>query len=232
MPEASKPPTQSILIGIVAISVLVLLAGCASISATSNVGADGTLKKYEVSASMNPDAYSQLNDRAKREGYESFCAQLKDRYNSSNYNEISCKKSSSNGKVTIDIKLKGYNTTDNPRISVSRSGENITYSDSLNTEYDIGQAELKYTVTMPGKIYDTNADELSNNNRTATWNVSENERPPNQVYAESTINPGLLGSLPTINLQDVSVIISTLFVVGYVYYFRSERFENPEINRG
>lgn len=231
MSVGSQLPVRRVVLVAGALSVLVLLAGCASISVASNVGDDGTLKKYHVSAGMSQNTYSQLNERAEQEGYDSFCAQLKAQYDSSNYDRGSCKKSSSDGTVTVDLMLKGYNTTDNHRISISRDEGNVTYTDSLDTKYGLSGANLTYTVTMPGKIYATNAEELSNGNRTATWHVGKNERPPDRIYAKSNVDPGLLGSLPTINLRGIGVALASLFLVGYVYYFRSDRFENPTIDR-
>lgn len=218
-------------LGVVALATLVLLAGCASITATSNVAPDGTLTKHQISATMGQNTYSRLDERADRQGYESFCAQLEDRYNESNYDRLSCTKSAQNGNVSVELTLRGYSPPADSRIRVTETDENLTYVDTLESDFDLTRARLTYTVQMPGKIYETNADALTDDNRTAKWTVGEDEQLPARVYAESTIDPGLLGSLPSINLRTVGVTLGVLGLLGYVAYFRSERFENPTISR-
>ncbi|SIS19261.1 hypothetical protein [Natronorubrum thiooxidans] len=231
MLEDPQSSNKRLVITVVAVSVLVLFAGCASITASSTVDSSGTIETHKVVASMPQETFSQVSGQTEQQGYDTVCEFAKDAYNESNYEEASCDRSTEGSETTITLTLQEFTPGEDSRINVTETDGNVTYVDALDSSYRINDVELTYTVDMPGQIHDSNADTLENNDQTAKWTVSEDEQPPERIYVKSGTDPGILGLLPDIKPQNVLVVLSILGLGGYVYYFRSDKFENPEISR-
>lgn len=190
------------IVAIVVLAVLVALTGVASVTTQSSVAADGTVQTYQVRLTMENRTYTDLTDRAYRLGYDSFEAQLRAQFDPERYKRLTINESRHEKFVTINHKPTIVNLTvtvmewtppaDSP-IRVTTNGRNITYVDTLerpdalpDEEYTL-QVRKRYTITMPGRILDTNAD-LVRNNTTAVWTTYVKQS-DNQGFARWSGSP-------------------------------------------
>lgn len=207
--------------GAVCLATLVMLAGCATVSVESQVASDGTIQQYEVDAELTQQAFERLQSRAESEGYDDVEGFVRGQFNESRYRNLNYDQSRAGSNVTITVTISGYDPGPDSDIRINATGENITYEERVPREFS--EAQVEYAVTMPGEILETNAEEVSGNNRTARWTFSSGEAGGQQLTVESRKESGVAALLPTIRLADAATIGSLLFMIGYVIYIRSDR---------
>lgn len=209
---------------------LLLFAGCATVAVDSEVGADGTVNRYEVSAELTGEAFDRLQTRVEDDGYDSVEAWARDQFNESRYDGFQYDESRSGGNVTLSVVVKGWDPGPDSRVAVNASGENVTYRERVPS--DFSSASVTYTVDMPGEIHDHNADRLENGNSTAVWSFGRNEAGGQQLVVESDKSGGPLGFVPSVDPLDVVGVLALAGVFAFVAFVRSEFFESLSLDSG
>lgn len=192
----SRPPSSpSRIAPLVALAFLVLLAGCATMSVSSAVGADGTIETYQLQINTSTTVYGFLSEGVKEDGYdslrESFLSEVdEERYESVDYDE-----EFDGDEVSITITFEGFEPGPDDPMNVTVTDDRIVYEDrvfvnqSANTSGEMNSAftsglTVHYYLEMPGEIVDSNANEVDGN--TAEWHETGPDAfTHNRIYAES-----------------------------------------------
>lgn len=181
--------SRRIALCVVFISLLVL-SGCVTVSVNSTVGSDGTIELYEVELTMAQKTYDGLQQMAHEKGYSSIEAYLTADLNKSRVANIEYAKSDTGRNKTITLRLVGYTPPENGAISTTKRNGTVIYVDRTFTGPEDASSGIpvQYTLTMPGKILNSTADNVEGN--TATWDLNSSESSQTRIYARSEISTG------------------------------------------
>jgi PGF-CTERM protein len=177
-----------------ALGVMLMLSGCATVSVHSDVAGDSSISEYRLNVNTTATVYSLLNDRAESAGYENFSSQLRDGINESNAESVTVDSSISGDEVQLTLVATGYDPVDNENLNVTTEDGSLVYSDttfynaSQSSDFDSGLAsdlEMRYTVEMPGEV-ETARGADSVNGSEATYTASGPDAfSETQVYVTS-----------------------------------------------
>ena len=187
---------------------VVLLSGCATIGVESTVGADGTVEEYTVEIDTTRQVYGLLKQGAERDGYDSLEESFTSDINDSAVGEISYEEEIDGDDVTMTITMRDVDPSAMDNVSVSREDGRLTYVDETfydeSAEETAGGSEselaesmasgfaVDYSLTMPGEIVDSNADEVDGN--TAEWHATGSGAfTETRIYAESEVPTSAFG---------------------------------------
>jgi len=109
--------------GAVCLAVLVILAGCATVSVESRVGSDGTIQRYEVEAELTQQAFERLQSRVQNEGYDDVEGFIRNQSNESRYRCLNYDRSRAGSNVTIRVTVKEYDPGPDSAIRINATGE-------------------------------------------------------------------------------------------------------------
>jgi PGF-CTERM protein len=144
-----------------ALGVMLMLSGCATVSVHSDVAGDSDISEYRIDVNTTTTVYSLLNDRAESAGYENFSSQLRDGINESNAESVTVDSAIEGEQVQFTLVATGYDPVDNENLNVTTENGTLVYSDttfynaSQSNDFDSGLAsdlEMRYTVEMPGDV--------------------------------------------------------------------------------
>jgi len=199
--------------------LLVGLAGCATISVTSDVSSDGTIENYEMNITTTTTVYGILNQAAVEEGYDSFEDQIKDGENISSEN-FEYEETIDGNDVTMRITVNDVPASELDGITVREEEDQLVYKDETFVEELDETAEttegsqevmsgfvLEYTVNMPGEITSSTADEVNGN--TATWTRTGSEAFSNTTI-QATSETGSVLSTPGFGVTAAVVAMLSL----------------------
>lgn len=178
---------------------LVLVSGCLHMTATVEVSPDGDLETMGIEMEMNELLYDELESDAQADGYDSVAAMVEDEMlgdtDEEHYEEVSSSVDElDNGDYRVSVSAHKVDPAGSDDINVTVNDDTIEFEDSGiidDTEDEGNPAEyeseitLEYELIMPGEIQDHNADEISEDGTTATWDLLNADE--ETVYAESTI---------------------------------------------
>jgi len=85
---------------------------------------------------------------------------------------------------------------------------------------------------MPGEIIETNADAVSENNRTARWTFPAGEAGGERLVVRSRKATGVAAFSQSIRPADVATVLSLVGIVGYVWFVRSDYFDELALDDG
>ena len=177
---------------IILISALILLSGCVSVDYQITINSDGTGKISYIytfdktflnstssnttdnSASSSQSIIDNMKTTAEGNGFT-----VED-YSDSSVQGIKATKDVND--VTSDLALSnlfGNNIQDSPDNNIHITSGAFSISYSQDASFDLTSmksispqnASLKYSVTLPVKAETNNADEVSNDGKTLTWNL-------------------------------------------------------------
>lgn len=203
-----------------AVSALVLLSGCASLTIHSTVEADGTISEYQMNITTSREVYGFLEQSAEDEGYENVSESILSDIDESKAESVSYEETFAEDSVTMSITMEGFEPGNDSDISITTEDGTMTYVDEtfFNESYDPDSSEsemgeamgatlsVDYYLTMPGEITDSNADSVDGN--TAEWHESGPESmEDNRIYAESEIPT-------TSSLPGFGPIVAILALIG------------------
>ena len=211
------------LLAILCVGLLVGLAGCATISVTSDVNSDGTIERYEMNISTSTTVYGFLNQAAVEEGYDSFEDQIKDGENISSEN-FEYEETIDGNDATIRIAVSDINASGVNSITVREEDGQLVYKDEtfveeLNESTETTETSedimsglvLEYRVNMPGEITSSNADEVDGS--TATWTRTGSEAFSN-TSIQATSEAGSALSTPGFGVSVALVAILSLIAAA------------------
>lgn len=202
---------------------LVLVSGCLHMTATVEVSPDGDLETMGVEMEMNELLYDELESNAQADGYDSVAAMVEDEMlgdtDEEHYEEVSSSVDElDNGDYRVSVSAHNVDPAGSDDINVTVNDDTIEFEDSGiidDTEDEGDPAEyeseitVEYELIMPGEIQDHNADEISEDGTTATWDLLNADE--ETVYAESTIeDDGMPGFGISAGLFAALVVIGVL----------------------
>ncbi|MDJ1430621.1 hypothetical protein [Halostagnicola sp. A-GB9-2] len=194
-------------------------------TATVEVSPDGDLETMAVEMEMDEIIYNELEAEAQEEGYDSVEAMLEDDMlddaDDEYYDDVSSStKELDDGDYLVTVSADNVDPDGSDDIDVTVEDDMIEFEDSGimdDTGGDEGdemdefdsQITVEYELIMPGEIQDHNADEISDDGTTATWDlVNSNE---DSVYAESEIDDdGMPGFGVSAGLLALLVAVASL----------------------
>lgn len=217
--------------------LLLLLAGCAQVSVNSTVTADQRIEEYRMDIETSRMVYGLLKDAAEEEGHDSIGDSLLSDIDRSRVGEVTYDEEFDGDSVTMMITMTDFSPSASGNISVTKEDGFIIYEDltfieegtQSDVEYNITSGlAVDYTLTMPGKIVESNADSVDGN--TAEWHATGSDAfSDTRIYAKSEISSGLLGDL-------VGVILGVSFlgavVAGGYATYRSGRLKQVSVLAG
>ncbi len=196
--------------GLLALGLLVLVSGCAQVAVHSTVAGDGTIDEYRLQINTSRTAYGYLDEAAEAEGYDSIGPWLLRDVNESAAEDVAYDETFDGDRVSMEVTITGLDPTTTDTITVERSDGRLVYEDltfvNESALVDAGESEnlagtfsagtsVDYYLTMPGKITDSNADEVDG--KTAAWHESGRDAfVDNRIYAESEVPVGSSLSVP------------------------------------
>lgn len=194
---------------------LVLLSGCASFTVESTVNADGTIEEYVIEIDTSRTVYGLLERSAQEDGYDSLEESFRAEYNEDHIGGFEYDETLEGDDATITLTLKNVDPSGSENITVEKGGGEMTYtdrtfadesnSDQSSSEVETsGGVSIDYTLRMPGKITDSNADEVDGN--TATWNMTSGE----EVRATSNVPTFAFGP----GFGVVPAVVGVLIAIG------------------
>lgn len=200
---------------------IVLLAGCATLSVRSDVGADGTIEEYQLELETPQQVYTLLNDQAKSNGYDSFRDSLLSNVSNESIENVESNLNRSGRNATLSITLEGYTPPNNTSIIINKSNGTMEYSDRqfINESLDTGQEDnstsinVNYQLEMPGKIKNSTSNNVSGN--TATWNGTYESLSDTPIYAKSEVSESSSAFGPGLG---IGAAVAALLTVGSVAY--------------
>lgn len=207
---------------VVAVVVLLALAGCTDVTITHTVDSDGEIEQTTIVAEMNQQAYAVALESAQEEGHDSVAAGIA----ADHAVEL-------DGAVS-DAETNDYRDGDTYVAEVTYNEVDIDQLDAIDTEItdddtivytedyvgDIEDGTLTYHVEMPGEIVETNADRIDAENNIATWG-DESGSETETMYVESERGQLSLWSIGAIAAGAVLLTVSGF--IGYRRISRSER---------
>ncbi len=198
-----------VLITLIIFATGALLSGCISINVESKVGRDCKIEYYKISMNMTSYVYDLLQRDAAKKGYsslrESFYSNISPEYKSHfSYNEIW-----HGNYVSIIITARDI-PPDGKNIVVEKENGNVIYKDYTFDNKNVSSilimgGAIHYSLEMPGKIIDSNANIVKGNK--AEWYITQ----PVVVYAVSEIPS--LGFEAIITVLVIAVVIITITVI-------------------
>lgn len=217
--------------------LLLLLAGCAQVSVNSTVTADQMIEEYRMDVETSRTVYEFLKNSAEEEGYDSIGDSLLSDIDRSRVGEVTYDEEFDDDSVTMTITMKDFSPSASGNISVTEEDGLIVYEDltfveedtQSDMEYNItSDLAVDYTLTMPGKIVESNADSVDGN--TAEWHATGSDAfSDTRIYAKSEISSGLFGDL--VGLVLGVGLFGAVVVGGYATY-RSGRLKQASILAG
>lgn len=174
-------------------------------SVDSTVAADGTIDTYSIELNTSTMVYGMLSESAKDDGYDSLKESFLSDVNRSSYESVTYDEEINGDRATVTFTLKGFDPSASDSIDVTETDGKLVYEDTTfhNASAEVTDDQesytsgltLTYSLTMPGEITDSNADEVDGN--TAEWTeTGADAMTGTRVYAESEKPSGVLGSVP------------------------------------
>lgn len=193
------------LVPALALALLLLFAGCASMSVDSTVAADGTIETYSIEVNTSTTVYGLLTESAKDDGYDSLEESFLSDVNRSSYENVTYDEEIDGDSATISLTLTGFDPSASDSVNVTESDGKLVYEDTTfvnesaqvtdDQESYMSGLTLTYSLTMPGEITDSNADEVDGD--TAEWTATGTDAMTDtRVYAESEKPSGIVDSVP------------------------------------
>lgn len=186
---------------------MVLLSGCATVGIESTVAADGTIGEYTMEIDTSRQVYGLLKKGAENNGYDSLEESFTSDVNDSAVGEISYDEEFDGDDVTMTITMRDVDPSALDNVSVSREDGRMVYVDETFYNESAAQANgseselartmtsgfaVDYTLTMPGEIVASNADEVDGN--TAEWHTTGSGAfTDTRIYAESEVPTAAFG---------------------------------------
>lgn len=200
---------------------IVLLAGCATLSVRSDVGADGTIEEYQLELETPQQVYTFLNDEAKSNGYDSFRDQLLSNVSNDSAENIRTNVNRSGRNATVTITLEGYTPPNGTPIVINKSNGTMEYSDrqflneSLSSSQDESSASINvnYHLEMPGKIVNSTSNNVSGSS--AEWHGTYQSLSGTPIYAKSKISESSSVFGPGLG---IGAAVAALLAVGSLAY--------------
>lgn len=165
-------------IAILSVLLMIGLAGCATISVSSEVGDTETIERYELEINTSTTVYGLLQASAEEDGYDSFEESITEDIDEGTveYNE-----EIDGDDVTMSLLVTDTTPSEFDNVTIKKEDEKIIYTDEVfsdgfgSEESSTNESflstnetvELNYKLVMPGEITDSNADKVDGN--TATW---------------------------------------------------------------
>lgn len=201
-PEAGSMNRKTV--AVLTVVVLLLTAGCLEVTMAVDVSSDGEIESMDVEIEMDDTLYDQFEQAAQQDGYESVEAMLEadmmDGADEGQYEESSSSvERLDSGDYRISLTATNVDPGGLDGIEVTVEDGTVYYEDSDGIDGDdVGdgddvedieefeqQITMEYVVVMPGEIQDTNADAVSDDGTTATWDLVTTDA--ETLYAESEI---------------------------------------------
>lgn len=182
----------------VAIVALIVLSGCMTASVDATVAGDGTVSSYDFSLQMSPTVYDGLQAQAEDSGYDSVEGYLLADVNTSRMANHTYEQSLDGDNVTITVSFTDWSPGPESAVSTNVSGGNVTFEDRTFVSADnrsgatLGDGvAVRYELTMPADITESNADLVRND--TAVWEYAADEPVEEPMRATSPAPSGVFG---------------------------------------
>lgn len=180
----------------VAVLALVGLAGCAQIAVDSTVSAEGEIESYGVTVNTSTTVYGFLNREAINRGHADIGEMWIEGIDRDDIASYSYNETVGFDEATLRFRIEGWTPGPDSDISITESGGTLVYEDTMwvnetaaedNEESgSLSGLTVRYRLTMPGEITDSNADEVDGT--TATWETTgPGAMNDNRIYAESDL---------------------------------------------
>lgn len=220
------------------ICVLIFTSGCIDVAVTSSVNGAGELERHEMTLSMTGTVYAMMVQSATSGGYASVEEMIEHPRDQTgpdpafDYRETWDRDTD---RVTMIVTARNPNAMREKKdVSVVRDGDYLVYREDMSAlagSSSSSQAQnpyasqlgsmftVRYTLTMPGEIVESNADTINGN--TAEWHRSTSTAP--MIYAKSKVSPFPVGFVAGAG----AVLLLALGIGGVVLYRRSRRGPLP-----
>lgn len=192
---------------LVTVVAVVLAAGCANTTVTTEVGADGGVETMSIETEVQPIVYGFMEQSAQEEGYESVEEWLRDDAvdggeNDVQFDDVSVTETD-DGNYRISMSASDVAPADLAGVSVTVTEDTVRYElsdvgefggadefggtdDGFDVNSSFGEEfTIDFVLVMPGQISDSNADEISDDGTTATWTIDGSQQSEESFYAES-----------------------------------------------
>jgi hypothetical protein len=188
-------------LAVIVVAMLVVSTGCLTADVATTVNNDGTIDEYRIELQMNSMLHSTLEQSAHEEGYDSVAESLAAEYDEDDFGNISYWEEDRGNDEAVILVFSEFDADAMDGLSVNVTDGRIVFEDRIfagsyeetnaSEEYD-GEITVEYTLTMPGQITNSTADEVEGN--TATWERTDSDAmTTTRVYAESKRADGLPG---------------------------------------
>lgn len=163
------------ILAMVALASLVALAGCGTVSVTSEVEDAQTISTYEVRANMSTEAYSVMNEGAKEQGYDDVSSLIADRVGEPGA-PIDTSTNITGDRARVSVTATDVAPSNLTAVNMTVRDGRLYYHDrsfAVPDAVDESQSQyyqsvvVEYELTMPGEINSSTADEVDGD--TATW---------------------------------------------------------------
>lgn len=198
-------------LAILSVVGMLALAGCLDVTMTVEVSEDGDVDAMEMEMEMDAMLFEQFETEATEEGHESvaemFEADMLEDVDEEHVGDVTTEiEELDDGDQRLTMQLTDVDPAGLDDVDITVEDGTIVYEDAdaiEEDEFDDGddagmdgdfdefeeqfedQISMEYVLVMPGEITDHNADEISEDGTTATWDLMDTEA--ETVYAESEI---------------------------------------------
>lgn len=196
-------------------------------SVDSTVAADGTIDTYQLELNTSTMVYGMLDENAKQEGYDSLKGSFLSDVNQSAFENATYDEEINGDRATITLTLTGFDPSASSSINVTESDGKLVYEDTtfLNESANVTEQQesymsgltLTYSLTMPGEITDSNADEVDG--KTAEWTeTGPDAMTGTRIYAKSDKPEGFMQSTP--GFGTTTTLVAVVVALGALAAFR------------
>lgn len=208
-------------------ALVLLLAGCLSVTIDVTVEEDGRLEQMVTEMELDPFLYDLLVDQAQQEGYDSLEESMLEDVETEAWESIEYDEEETEDAVIITITATGGDPDELDTIDVTVEEDSITFveeegfGDDEFTDEELSdeefqevldQIQIEYIVHMPGEITDTNG-EIRDDGRSVQWTLADH---PNTATFEVTSDRPQASGIPGFGIAaSVVALIGALLLIGH-----------------
>lgn len=215
--------------------ILMTLTGCVDVNYEVTINKDGSadvsylygIKKEELekTGKTSEEMTKEMKNNAEKSNYEI------EIYSDDKIEGFKAKKHLEDvSKASLAEAFGTYYITDKEenQIKVEKNGIKVKYSQ--NAKIDLSNIEsskiaMKYTVKIPAKVGKNNADEVSKDEKTLTWNLKAGEI--NEINFEATSNN--IGIVIAILATILVIIVTVIVIIIVLKKVKKEKTKNEDI---
>lgn len=203
---------------------LIVLTGCVDVNYEVTLNKDGTADvayvygfdkaTLEQMGTTAEDMTSEMKQNAEASEYEI------EAYSDDKVEGFKAKKHVENpADISLEEAFEGYVTdSEENQFKVEKKGSKTTYSQNANidlTSMDTTMASMvtmKYTVNLPVKAGKNNADEVSEDGKTLTWNLTAGEENIIEFEATSSSSAVTIAIIVVVALVVIGIAVAVVVV--------------------